>query len=368
MMKVLAVVPSIYDVSPGQRYRIEQWEPYLRGFGVEITYLPFETPELRQVLYKSGNSFGKVRAVVDGFRRRSAEMKSVRDFDLVYLFREAALLGPAWFERKIAASGVPMIFDFDDAVFVPYRSPSNGYLSYLKFPGKTETSIRLSAHVMAGNAYLAEYSKKFNPNVTIVPTTIDTNVYTGADDDIVNVIPVIGWSGSHSTMQHLETIREVLLELAGKHRYKLRVIGAPDFKLPGVDVDVIPWRAETEVVDLRPIDVGIMPLPDDRWTKGKCGLKALQYMASGKATICSPVGVNTEIITEGENGMLADGKDEWVEKLSRLLLDKDLRNKLGRAGRQTVVDRYSAEGNAPRVFEVFKSAVGLKARNNNGRS
>src|SRR5829696_2860917 len=152
MMKVLAVVPSIYDVSPGQRYRIEQWEPYLRRFGVEITYLPFETPELRQVLYKSGNALGKVRAVVAGLRRRSAEMNSVGDFDLVYLFREAALLGPAWFERKIAATGVPMVFDFDDAVFVPYRSPSNGYLSYLKFPGKTETSIRLSAHVMAGNA------------------------------------------------------------------------------------------------------------------------------------------------------------------------------------------------------------------------
>lgn len=157
-MKVLAIVPSLYDTSPGQRFRLEQWEPILKESGVTITYAPFETRELNEVLYRQGHVASKVAAVMSNMRRRRSELAAVEDYDLVYVFREAALLGPPWFERKIARSGVPMIFDFDDAIFVAYRSPSNGYLSYLKFPQKTAEICRLSTHVMAGNPYLAEYA------------------------------------------------------------------------------------------------------------------------------------------------------------------------------------------------------------------
>ncbi len=122
-MKVLAIVPSIYDTSPGQRFRIEQWEPILREKGVEITYSPFETEELHRVLYENGQMIKKVKTVLQNMNNRRSEMKSIRDFDLVYVFREAAIFGPALFEKQVARSGVPMIFDFDDAVFVAYKSP-----------------------------------------------------------------------------------------------------------------------------------------------------------------------------------------------------------------------------------------------------
>jgi glycosyltransferase involved in cell wall biosynthesis len=288
--------------------------------------------------------------------RRRAELADVSEYDLVYLFREAALIGPAWFERKIARSGVPMVFDFDDAVFVAYRSPSNGYLSYLKFPGKTETIVRRSRHVMAGNAYLAEYSRKFNPNVTVIPTTIDTNSYTPESAEETEV-PVIGWSGSFSTVQHLDTVRDVLRELAKRHRFKLRVIGTPQYEVPGVEIEAMQWKADTEVEDLRAMDIGIMPLPNEAWSKGKCGLKALQYMALGIPTVCSPVGVNTEIIQDNVNGMIADTSDEWIDRLSALIINSELRRRLGGAGRETVVDKYSAAVIAPRVFELFRSVV-----------
>jgi glycosyltransferase involved in cell wall biosynthesis len=359
-MKILAVVPSLYDTSPGQRFRLEQWEPILRQSGVEITWAPFETEALRQVLYAQGQAASKVRAVLSNMTRRRDELRDVTAFDLVYVFREAALLGPPWFERKIAKSGVPMVFDFDDAVFVAYRSPSNGYLSYLKFPQKTGEICRLSAHVMAGNEYLADYARKFNPNVTIVPTTIDTLKYREFERK-ENDVPVIGWSGSHSTAQHLDTIRPMLQELAREERFKLRVIGAPDYKLEGVDVETVTWRSETEVEDLQPIDIGIMPLPDDQWSKGKCGLKALQYMALGIPTVCSPVGVNSTIITNGVNGYIADGQDEWVAKLKTLMHSPELRRSVGAAGRQTVEDDYSARAQAPRVLEIFESVVRRKA-------
>lgn len=360
-MKLLAIVPSLYDISPGQRYRIEQWEPILREKGVEITYSPFETDELREVLYQPGRIAEKMRLVMKSVNKRREDLRNVRDFDAVYVFREAALLGPAYFERSISRSGVPMIFDFDDAVFVSYKSPSNGYLSYLKFPGKTATICRLSSHIMAGNPYLAEYARQYNPeNVTVIPTTIDTDKYHYPENKPANDMPVIGWSGSHSTVQHLDTLRETLQDLAKQARFRLRVIGTPNYTLEGVETEALPWRSETETSDLQPFDIGVMPLPDDQWSKGKCGLKALQYMALGVPTICSPVGVNSDIIQDGENGFLAGRKDEWIAKLKRLLESAELRRKLGAAGRRTVEEKYSARVQAPRVFQILTSVVQKK--------
>ncbi|HEU4593741.1 MAG TPA: glycosyltransferase family 4 protein [Pyrinomonadaceae bacterium] len=356
-MRLLAIVPSIYDTNPSQRFRIEQWEPLLRARGVEITFKPFETKELNAVLYKHGQLAEKLRLVLKSFARRFSEVRAARDYDAVYVLREAALLGPPLFERWIARAGVPFIFDFDDAVFVPYVSPSNGYLSYLKFPGKTRSICRLAAHVMAGNEYLADYAREVNDRVTIVPTTIDTAKYTVEPRAEENEMPVIGWSGSHSTAQHLSTLRGALQRLAREERFLLRVIGAPGFKIDDVNIEALPWRPETEVAELRTFDIGVMPLPDDQWSRGKCGLKALQYMAVGVPTVCSPVGVNTEIIQDDENGLIASTEDEWVEKLTRLLRSAELRQRLGRAGRATVDARYSASVQAPRVFQIIESVV-----------
>src|SRR5689334_6630109 len=268
-MNVLALVPSTYDTSPGQRYRLEQWEPLLRERGVEITYAPFESEELHATVYTHGRFIQKLRLVAQAVRRRSSVLSNLKAYDLVYIFRETALLGPAFFERLIHRSGVPFVFDFDDAVFVSYKSPSNGYLSYLKFAGKTETSCRLAAHVMAGNPYLAGYARRVNKNVTIIPTTIDTDKYKPLIYNQRSGPIVIGWTGSYSTVQHLDTLRETLRKLAGHASFRLRVIGTPSYQIDGIDVEAMPWRADTELEDLSKIDIGIMPLPYDKWSKGK---------------------------------------------------------------------------------------------------
>ena len=361
-MRLLAIVPSMYDTSPGQRFRIEQWEPLLSQRGVEITYAPFENKDLHGLLYQTGNMGRKLAHVSRGFARRLSLIRSIQHFDAVYIFREAALLGPAIFERLIKRTRVPVVFDFDDAIFVSYRSPSNGYLSYLKFAAKTKSICRLASHVMVGNSYLAEYARQFNPHVTVVPTTIDTEKYSVRQDKDSDV-PVIGWTGSFSTVQHLDTLRGALQKLARQQRFKLKVIGTPEYRLEGVEVEAIRWRSESELDDLRPIDIGVMPLPNDAWSKGKCGLKALQFMALGIPTICSPVGVNTDIIRDGQNGFIADTEQEWVDKLGLLLRSADLREKIGRAGRLTVEQKYSAISQAARVYEVFESiALGAPGR------
>src|SRR5215208_7121234 len=356
-MHVLALMPALFDTSPCQRYRFEQWDPLLRERGVEITYEPFEDEELHALLYKPGLLGKKLQLVTRGLNRRLSPVKKVTDYDLVYILREAALLGPPIFENLIHQRGVPIIFDFDDAIFVSYRSPSNGYLSYLKFASKTKTICRIASHVMVGNPYLAEYARQVNDRVTVIPTTIDTEKYQAPQRKNSSGPPVIGWTGSYSTVQHLDTLRGALKRLAERESFRLRVIGTPAYECPPVDVEAMPWRAETELEDLSEIDIGMMPLPDDRWSKGKCGLKALQFMAIGIPTICSPVGVNTDIIQDDQNGFVAATEDEWVEKLSRLLRSAELRQRLGQAGRATVEQKYSAITQAPRVYEIFESVL-----------
>ena len=357
LMRVLALVPSTYDTSPGQRFRMEQWAPYLSERGIEIDFQSFECDELHSTLYKPGNLSRKLNLVTKAFARRIGTIREVRKYDVVYVFREAAILGPAFIEYWVHATKVPMIFDFDDAVFVPYKSPSNGYLSLLKFPSKVRTICRLSAHVMAGNAYLADYARQVNDSVSIVPTTIDTEKYQPRASETDSAVPTIGWSGSYSTVQHLDTLRGALQRLAKREKFKLRVIGTSEYSIDGVDVQAIQWRSETETQDLLPIDIGIMPLPDDPWSRGKCGLKALQYMALGIPSVSSPVGVNSEIIDDGRNGMLASTEDEWIEKLATLLRSVELRKKLGDAGRITVETKYSAEVQAPRVHNIIASVA-----------
>jgi glycosyltransferase involved in cell wall biosynthesis len=353
---VLAWVPQQLDTSPGQRFRIEQWEPALRAEGIEISYSAFSDHELGELLKERG-AFAQSARLTAALGRRLREARRAGAFDLVYVFREGALLGPALAERLLAWSGVPFVFDFDDSVWVRYVSPANPLFSWLRFPGKTATLCRLARVVLAGNAFLASYARRFNPRVSLVPTTIDTERYSPSLRRPGSV-PVIGWTGSYSTARYLEALRPALQRLGRRHEFRVVVVGAPGLVVDGVDVDVRPWRAASEVADLADIDIGVMPLDDTEWERGKCGLKALQYMALGIPAVVSPVGVNTEIVRDGENGLLASSDEEWELALERLLADAGLRRRLGDAGRATVEARYSARVHAPRVAAVFRDALG----------
>jgi glycosyltransferase involved in cell wall biosynthesis len=359
-MRILALVPSPRDLLPGQRYRIEQWEPLLRARGVEITFEPFKCEELHGLLCRPGRHWRKLRLTARAIARRARVMTTLRDYDAVYLYSEASILGPALFERLIRRSGVPLVYDFDDAIFLRCPSPISGRLRLLKFPGKTDAICRLSSHVMVGNTYLAEYARGFNHHVSVVPSTIDFERYRTAAPLRPAGPPVIGWTGSHSTAQHLETLRAVLGQLARRESFRLRVIGPAAFSLRGVEVETLSWDSKTEVEDLSRIDIGVMPLPDSPWTRGKCGMKALQFMALGIPVVCSPVGVNAQFIRDGENGYLAATADEWVDKLTRLLRSPSLRERIGTNGRATARAEFAASLQAARVYEIFSRAASTK--------
>lgn len=354
-MRLLCLLPSPLNVMPGQRYRIEQWEPLLRRRGVSAVFHSFKSAELHAILSEPGRVSRKSRLCLEALWRRLLAVGRVSDFDAVYVYNEAAIVGPPVFEFLVKAANVPLIFDFDDAIFLPSAGSANGAFRLLRFPGKTRAICRWASHIIVGNAYLADYARRFNERVTVVPSTVDTEQYRVAPRGPENETPVIGWSGSFSTLPYLKACGAMLRRLAAKERFRLRVVGVKEFSLSGVETETAPWCERTEVEDLRPFDIGIMPLPDNRWTRGKCGMKALQYMALGIPTVGSPVGVNSRIIRDGENGLIATTEEEWVEKLTRLLRSPSLRERLGRAGRATVENEYALSLHAPRVYQILQS-------------
>jgi glycosyltransferase involved in cell wall biosynthesis len=360
-VRLLVLCPSLPGTSPGSRFRIEQWIPHLEARGVSVQLSSFEDQELHSVIYERGRHFRKARLLVRALVRRLRLLRGLADrFDAVFIYEEAARLGPAIIERVLARMRVPVVYDFCDPIWIPYVSPINRHLARLKFPGKTATICRLSAHVLVGNEELAAYARRFNPRVTIVPITIDTDCYRPSATQRQPEVPVVGWSGSHSTVPHLDTFRPVLVELARRRRFTLRVIGTSRYEVPGVTVDARDWRLESEVEDLASFDVGVMPLPDDRWTRLRSHLKVRQYMGLGLPSVVSPVGVNRELVQDGINGYLAKSAEEWLSRLIVLLDDRVLRSRIGHAARQTIEERFSAREWSGVVLQVISEAASLR--------
>ena len=353
-MNVLVLLPYLYDTVPGQRFRIEQWPRCLEPMGVRFQFVPFESPALQQVWCAQGRYGRKLAELLRGIGRRIRDVARLDGrWDLIVIFRELLPIGPALLERWTARAGIPVVYDFDDAIFLPNVSEVHKAWGWLKWPGKTGTICRLSRHVIAGNDYLQAYARRYNERVSVIPTTIDTDAYLMKHSQAVEGVPVIGWSGSRTTVPHLRGLDQALQVLRRSAEFQLKVVGTERYALDGVEVNAHAWQAQTEAEDIQSFHIGVMPLPDDPWARGKCGLKALQYMALGVPVVASPVGVNTQIIQDGRNGLLASSAKEWVEQLSRLMRDEPLRTRLAREARATVERWYSAKAQAPCLLEIF---------------
>jgi glycosyltransferase involved in cell wall biosynthesis len=353
-VRVLVLLPYPTKRVPGQRFRIEQWAPYLQGEGLSLSFSPFLAPKAMDLLYERGRRLSKAVETMRGYTGRLRMLRDLASYDVAFVYREAAMLGSALLERFLAHR-LPFVLDFDDSIYLPPANTVNPWAGWLRHSGKTGTLCGLARHVTVGNETLAAFARSRSRAVTVLPTTIDTEAYvvvTRPD----HARPVLGWSGSLTTLPYLSAMRETLLRLRQRMDFELRIIGG-ELSMPGLDVRCQPWRPETEVEDLRELDVGIMPLPDDPWTRGKCGLKALQYMALGIPAVVSPVGVNTEIVQHGVNGYHATSPEEWVDGMGRLLGDNALRARLGSEARRTVEERYSARGHAPRLGRILREVA-----------
>ncbi len=355
-MKVLALIPSQKGYSPGQRGSIELWEKSLEKEGILIDYAPFETEKLRQILHAEGNQVAKVSEMLRGYFTRIGLLKKLDEYDAIFVYREAALLGPAFIERLVARKK-PIIYQLDDPLYLPYKSPSNGYLSYLKFFGKVKEIIKLSTSVIANSTHIREYCLQFNKNVWQVPSIVDTNIFSYKPIEENLIQPCVGWSGSPTTLKNIKMLEQPLQEISADNICNIHFIGGTDFGLNNVKYSAQEWNGNREVEDLRKMQIGLVPLPDNAWNKHKFIMKTAQYMALGIVPIGTPMASNPEVIKHGENGFLATTDKEWVEYISLLANDAKLRKNMSEKCVEDARLHYNLEANMPKVLEAFRFAV-----------
>ncbi|MCU0438340.1 MAG: glycosyltransferase [Raineya sp.] len=356
MKKILFLFPYPHETAGSQRFRFEQYLDFLKQKDFSITLKSFLSQKTWNILYKDKYFLQKVIGILNGFWRRFILLFSVWKYNFVFIHREATPIGFPWVEWCIAKIfRKKIIFDFDDAIWLPNTSQQNKIVAKIKFHEKTALICRWAYKVSAGNAFLADYAKKYTSHVFINPTTIDTENWHNPAliAPKKNERPIIGWTGTHSTIQYLLFLVPIIEQLSQKFDFTFLVISdkKPDFMLD--NLLYIPWNKTTEIEDLSKMDIGVMPLEDDLWAKGKCGFKALQYMAMGVVPVISPVGVNTEIVQDQQNGFLAQTEQEWLNALEILLTDATLRLDLGKKARKTIVEHYSVQANRANFLGFF---------------
>jgi glycosyltransferase involved in cell wall biosynthesis len=355
MKKILFIVPFPKHVYPSERFRIELYENYLREQGVDFDIAHFWDYKAWNVLYTNGMFFQKVSALMKGLFRRTATLFTVSRYDYIFIMREVSPAGPPLFEWLIAKIfQKKIIYDFDDAIWIPHRSDHNNYALTFKFLGKVKSICRWSYKISCGNQYLCNYAKQFNKNVVYNPTCVDTeqhhNITTNHDVKKIT----IGWTGSFSTLRYLEPMVPVLSRLQEKYDFDIKVIcnKRPSFHIR--NLIYVEWTEQNEVTELAGCQIGLMPLIKDEWTEGKCGFKLIQYLALGIPAVSSPVGVNKTIVDHNLNGFLCETDQQWYDAIETLILDASLRKRMGESGRKKIIDKYSLESNKANFLGLFQ--------------
>ena len=353
------------------RYRVLAYDPRMRQEGYETQFQPFFPSEALGALYASRQWPAKASWLLKGARKRWETLRA-GCYDLVFIHRELFPLGIAagmtLLGEELRRTKCPLVYDFDDAVFLPHRK-NRGLAGKLENARSVRDLIAGSQQIIAGNSFLAEYAKRLNSHVSCIPTPVDTTRYFPPAGRKTNGMPTLGWIGSPSTAKYLQGLLPVFGRLARTHRFRLKIIGAGTrFSVPGVDLDQRPWDLATEAEEFRTCDIGVYPLWNDEWSLGKCGYKALQFMASGVPVVASAVGMNEEIISRGTNGLLASSEEEWAGRLIELLESPPLRKRLAEAGRDTIEERYSLAKLSPRFLTAIEETLSSGRRTEPARS
>jgi len=353
--KILFIIPYPPGKAASQRFRFEQYLTLLDQNNYDYELNSFLSDRSWNILYKRGFFLKKFTAMILGCLNRFLLLFRINKYDYIFIHREDVPLGPSffsfiaskWLKKKI-------IYDFDDAIWIPNSSESNRFFSFLKNHSNTKNISKRAYKVSCGNEYLCNYAKSFNDNVIYNPTTIDTvNYHNRVKNHDISKKINIGWSGTHSTIGYLNKLVPILKKLETTFDFDFIVISdlAPEFELDSLKF--VKWNKSSEINDLLRFNIGVMPLENDRWAQGKCGFKALQYMALGIPAIVSPVGVNAKIVTNGKDGFVCDSDEEWYNTLKNLMQDQQQIKQLGTAAREKIIKDYSVESNSSNFLHLL---------------
>lgn len=346
-----------YDrTAASTRQRLLQYLPALNRAGIEVDYHPLLGGDYVRSLVTQGG-FSKL-AIARSYARRLKQLIQNPDGDLIWIYAELFPYLPAAFERLAFRSGKPVVYDFDDAFFHPYDNSSRSWVRRL-LNGKLEPLLSGAAACCCGNRYLQEYAREFCDNSVVLPTVVDTSIYRPAPPESRGGELVIGWIGSPSAWVTVRPLIPLLRQLCAERQVRVSVVGAgvaaeADL-FPGLDL--VDWSEATEVAEVQKMDIGIMPLMDTPFQRGKSGYKLIQYMACGLPVVAAPVGVNAEIVLHERTGILATSQEEWRVALETLISSAELRRRMGTAGRARAENNYSLASQAPRLVDIFRTAA-----------
>ncbi len=352
------------------RPRIYAYLPWLERAGIAAEVSPFLGSAAFRRFYRPGLAgfAWKAGGSAVGYLRRAVRLSVGALPDLAVIHREAVPRGNSWVLRRLARRGVPYVYDFDDAIYLAPRAfvregeDSRTAMTRGKDPGEVDVLLRGAVLVLAGNETLAAHAREAGARrVTVLPTPVDVETFRPRPrPDRAGALPLVGWIGSPTATYCLRDVAPALARAAERVPFRLLVVGASGpVEVPGVEVERREWSLAREGEDYASLDVGVYPLPDNPWTRGKCGFKALLYQACGVPCVASPVGVNRDAVRDGETGFLASTPEEWTDRLVTLLADPSLRRRMGEAGRRHVQARYSVEVLAPCLVEALRAAVGV---------
>ncbi|MBW1745401.1 MAG: glycosyltransferase family 4 protein [Deltaproteobacteria bacterium] len=352
-MKILLL--SRYSrLGASSRLRSYQYLPYLKAQGIDVTVASLLGDEYIKNLY-TGRRVNLLSVIGAYVRRITCLLKSNR-FDLLWIEYEILPWLPAWAERILACFGIPYIVDYDDAIF--HRYDMHQWRMVRRILGdKIDKVIHQATLVIAGNRYLADRARRAGARwIECLPTVVDLKRYR-VDPNRKKSVVNFGWIGSPTTAKYLYLVTHAFAKVCSDINARLVLVGSGQVQLDGIPTEIRTWSEETEVKNIQDFDVGIMPIPDDPWTRGKCGYKLIQYMACGRPVIASPVGVNQQIVEDGANGFLAITVSDWVHALKTLGNDYELRDRMGKAARAKVESQYSLQVAAPRLADLMRNMV-----------
>jgi glycosyltransferase involved in cell wall biosynthesis len=336
------------------RLRTYQYLPYLQKNGVEVVIDALLDERYLRRLYSGRRR--SYSAIANAYWRRIKALARCYRYDLIWIEKEVFPWLPAFAERLLNLLRVPYVVDYDDATFHAYDRNRRVWIRKL-LGEKIHLVMRNAAVVTVGNSYLAEHATLAGARkVVVIPTVVDMAAYNAPEAPPSEEF-VIGWIGTPKTAHYLHLIAPALRLVCAERNARIVLVGAGDIELDGVTVDLVDWSEESEVSEIQAFDVGIMPLLDEPWERGKCGYKLIQYMACGKPVVASSVGVNSDLVTDGVNGYIAGSPQEWADVLRALASDPAKGIEMGQRGRAKVSGRYSLEATSPRLLSVLLEAT-----------
>jgi glycosyltransferase involved in cell wall biosynthesis len=349
------------SLGASSRVRYYQYLPFLKSHGFDVKVASLFGDNYISDLYSGKRSISEI---LHSYITRIGVMLRANRFDLVWLEKEMLPWLPNWFETGIFRCRTPVVVDYDDAVFHRYDQHKFSVVRAL-LGKKLDAVMRKADLVIAGNDYLGDRARQARARrVEFLPSVVDISRYT-IKASSPGRPETIGWIGSPSTTKFLRLVAPALTEMVVLRGIRIVAVGADPEQMKGMPVEVKPWSEETEVADIQEFDIGIMPLPDEPFERGKCGYKLIQYMACGKPVVASPVGVNRVIVRDNIEGLLPVAFSEWGEALGKLCDDPSLRTRFGAAGRKRIEENYSLQTSAPRLEELLRSVI--KRDNYEGR-